>query len=155
MPFVYFEDIYSNAERCAKIVPASEFQHDLDSGDLPQWWYYTPNLSNDGHDTDIDYVASYLQTEWLPRFKNSNITKDLAMVMTYDEDETSSIPNRVYAALIGDAIQPGPPNDTTTYSHYSLIKTVEDNWALGSLNRNDTNAAIISMGTPKAWSQGQ
>ena len=84
----------------------------------------------------------------MPRFKNKAFTKDLAMVMTYDESETYSAPNHVYAALIGDALKPVPGGneDATVYNHYSLMRTVEDNWELGSLGRNDTGATAINTG---------
>lgn len=148
VPALYFRDITTNPSRCANVVPATQFQTDIDSGSLPQWWYYVPDLNNDGHDTNTAYVADYLQKQWVPRFKNKDFTKDLAMVMTYDEAETYGLPNHVYAALIGDALKriPTGHEDATTYNHYSLMKTVEDNWDLGSLNRNDTKATAIDIG---------
>jgi len=107
-----------------------------------------PDLSNDGHDTSTAYVANYLETEWVPRFNNKSFTRDLAMVMTYDEAETYGAPNHVYAALIGDAVAAsgGGNTDGTRYNHYSLMKAVEDNWGLGSLGRNDTTATAINVG---------
>lgn len=149
VPALYFQAVTDYPSRCANVVPATEFQNDIDSGSLPQWWYYVPTLNNDGHDTDTNYVANYLEQEWVPRFEDKKFTKDLAMVMTYDESETYGAPNHVYAALIGDAL--GKQNghvsheDATEYNHYSLIKTVEDNWCLGSLGRNDTDATAIAI----------
>jgi len=145
VPALYFQAVTDCPSRCANIVPASQFQDDIDSDSLPQWWYYVPNLNNDGHDTDTAYVANYLEQEWVPRFQDKKFTKDMAMVMTYDEAETYGMPNHVYAALIGDALGKGDGShqDETEYNHYSLIKTVEDNWDLGSLGRNDTDATAI------------
>ena len=147
VPAIYSKTVTGNPTRCANIVPGTDFEKDFEAGTLPQWWYYVPNLNNDGHDTDTAYVATYLQKNWIPRFQNPKFTKDLAMVMTYDESETYSAPNHVYAALIGDAIKGTVNNhtDATTYSHYSLIKTVEDNWGLGSLGTNDTSAKAIKI----------
>ena len=155
VPALYFRDITTNPSRCANVVPATQFQSDIDSGSLPQWWYYVPDLLNDGHDTNTTYVATYLESEWVPRFKNKDFTKDLAMVMTYDESETYGVPNHVYAALIGDALKPTPGGheDSTTYNLYSLLKTVEDNWDLGSLKRNDTTATAIDTGVINAHSR--
>ena len=148
VPALYFQSVTDYPSRCANVVPASQFQDDIDSNSLPQWWYYVPNLNNDGHDTDTAYVANYLEQQWVPRFQNKKFTKDLAMVMTYDEAETYGAPNHVYSALIGDALGKGARGgnshqDETVYNHYSLIKTVEDNWDLGSLGRNDTDATAI------------
>lgn len=142
-PPLYFTKITSSPSRCANVVPATQFATDFNAGKLPNWWYYVPNLNNDGHDTSISYVANYLQTTWVPRFQNPAFTKDLAMVMTFDEAATS--PNHVYAALIGDALIAAPKTDATAYTHYSLIKTVEDNWGLGSLGTGDVSAAIIKV----------
>lgn len=143
-PALYSSSITGDKTRCAKVVPGSEFMTDFTAGTLPQWWYYVPNLTNDGHDTDTPTVAAYLEQTWVPLFQNPTFTKGLAMVMTYDESETKS-PNHVFAALIGDAVKPGKKTDSTTYNHYSLIKTVEDNWSLGSLNTGDAKASVISM----------
>jgi Phosphoesterase family len=148
VPALYSERITATSGLCDHVVEASEFQTDLDNGALPQWWYYVPNLKNDGHDTDLSYMASYLNTKWVPRFENKTFTNDLAMVMTFDESENSGGLNHIYAALIGDAVQPtsGGHEDTTRYDHYSLIRTVEDNWDLGTLGRNDSKATVISTG---------
>lgn len=148
VPALYFQKITTNSKRCGNIVEASQFQTNLDNRSLPQWWYYVPNLSNDGHDTDVAYAASYLDKQWVPRFQNKTFTRDLAMVMTFDESETAEAHNHVYAALIGDALQPisGGHEDATRYDHYSLLRTVEENWNLGSLAKNDSGAALISTG---------
>lgn len=147
VPAIYSKTVTGNPKRCANIVPGTDFEKDFQAGTLPQWWYYAPNLNNDGHDTDTTYVATYLQSQWIPRFENPKFTKDLAMVMTYDESETYSALNHVYAALIGDALTNQTKNhiDATTYDHYSLIKTVEDNWKLGSLGTNDATAKAIKV----------
>jgi acid phosphatase len=145
VPALYFQKITADSKHCQNVVDASQFQADLDHGTLPQWWYYIPNLNDDGHDTSVAYMASYLNKQWVPRFENETFTRDLAMVVTFDESETDNAPNHVYAALIGDALVPtaGGHEDTTRYDHYSLIRTVEENWGLGSLGKNDSGAAVI------------
>ncbi|KAF2152197.1 hypothetical protein K461DRAFT_143377 [Myriangium duriaei CBS 260.36] len=146
VPAIYFSAITKNPKRCANIVDASQFQKDFQAGTLPQWWYYVPNLNNDGHDTTVDYQADYLRSTWLPMLQNPAFTKDLAMVLTYDESATYDAPNHVFAALIGDALNPSlGREDTTAYDHYSLIKTVEDNWDLGNLGQNDVGATAIAI----------
>jgi acid phosphatase len=48
----------------------------------------------------------------------------------------------VFTVLLGNAIPSGKigTTDSTRYNHYSLIKTVEDNWSLGNLGENDVSA---------------
>lgn len=143
-PPLYFTDITSNPARCANVVPATQFATDMNAGKLPNYWYYVPNLNNDGHDTSVSFVASYLQSTWIPRFDNATFTKNLAMVMTFDENEGTS-PNQVYAVLMGGALSTQGHTDSTAYSHYSLLSTVEDNWSLGNLGTGDVTANIIKI----------
>jgi hypothetical protein len=47
--------------------------------------------------------------------------------------------------LLGDAIPAsleGTTNDTQ-YNHYSILKTVENNWGLGDLAENDKDATAF------------
>jgi hypothetical protein len=39
----------------------------------------------------------------------------------------------------------GTGNDCTQYNHYSLLRTVEDNWGLGNLGRHDATATPIAL----------
>lgn len=67
------------------------------------------------------------------------------IVLTFDESENYLAPNRVFTVLLGNAIpsdQVGT-TDSTRYNHYSLTKTVEDNWALGNLGENDVDAVAF------------
>jgi Phosphoesterase family len=153
LPAIYSNKIISNSQRCDRIVPGSDFQTDFDNGQLPQWWYYIPNLNNDGHDTDLSYMASYLENEWIPRFDNSSFTRDLVMVVTFDESDGDPN-NHIYAAVLGDALQSisGGREDSAQHDHYSLLKTVEDNWDLGNLAKNDAKATGINLGALKSSS---
>ncbi len=48
-PFMYFTDIRSNPERVEKIVPFSNFEHDLDSGQVPNFVFISPDQCHDMH----------------------------------------------------------------------------------------------------------
>lgn len=54
-PFISFKSVHLNATRCAKIVPATQLDIDLATGNLPQYSFYTPTMDNDGH----EYVRQY------------------------------------------------------------------------------------------------
>jgi len=65
-------------------------------------------------------------------------------MLTFDEGTTFGT-NQVYAALLGGAVPAAKVGTTngTRYNHYSLTKTVERNWNLGSLGQNDVGAAAF------------
>ena len=48
-PFMYFPSIRNNPERLAKIVPFTQFDQDLDSGNIPNFVWISPDQCNDMH----------------------------------------------------------------------------------------------------------
>ena len=135
-PFVSFDNIRNNATRCAKIVDAKQLDEDLARGTLPQYSYYTPNINNDGHDTGLAYAGKFLDaffSERLAKFPPGTL-----IFITWDEDDYFTN-NQISSIAIGSMIKPGV-EDTTLYNHFSLLRTIEDNWALGNLGRYDATA---------------
>jgi hypothetical protein len=96
---------------------------------------------NDAHDTTIDFAAGFL-TYWLeplladPRFNNNRTL----IQVTFDENENWAINNNIFSVLLGGAVpeQLHGTVDSTYYTHYSSMSSVQANWGLGSLGRNDT-----------------
>jgi hypothetical protein len=147
-PFISFNSVRNDPGRLAKIVNASRLKDDLAAKVLPQFCWYTPNIQNDGHTPpgvatgDFSHSVAFL-SRWLkaflpPLLGDPDFSKNTLVVITFDE----SIPhadNHVYTTLLGDMVRP----DTTEsghYSHYSLLRTVEENFQLGTLGNNDVTA---------------
>jgi len=147
-PFVSFNNIRNDPARLAKIVNASRLEDDLKANTMPQFCWFTPNIQNDGHTPpgtppgdfsgDVAFLSQWLKGFLPPLLANPNFSKGTLVVVTFDE----SVPhadNHVYATLLGDMVKP----DTTEgdhYSHYSLLRTVEENFQLGTLGNNDVTA---------------
>ncbi|ORX94445.1 hypothetical protein K493DRAFT_315498 [Basidiobolus meristosporus CBS 931.73] len=144
-PFITMENVRNRPERCAKIVDASELDKDIRMDTLPHLIYFTPNILNDAHDTDISFAANWLKKFIEPKLANAELMDEMLVVITFDERESfnsSNDPdNKVFTVLLGKGIQQLPNGiDSTRYDHYSLLRTIEDNWELGTLGRNDTKA---------------
>ncbi|MDF1697608.1 MAG: alkaline phosphatase family protein [Saprospiraceae bacterium] len=100
-------------------------------------------LDNWGLNLDVDLLLTDPQQAW----KNSNIPEGTLIVVTFDEadydasgyDTNYDGPNQIYTVLLGDMIEPGTVI-STPYNHYSLIRTVQENFKLDSLNKNDFEA---------------
>lgn len=135
-PFASYTDITTNATRCAKIVDASQLQKDIKSNKLPTFAWYTPNINDDGHDTNVSFAG-----QWLSGFlKSTSLLSHYDVVLvTFDESETYLPPNSVYTAIAGRAVKAGK-NDSTALTHYSVLATLEKNFALGNLGQNDATA---------------
>lgn len=139
-PFMVAENVREQPNRCDKIVNASQFEHDLNSDNLPQYSYYTPNMDNDGHNTSLESATTWLKGFLEPKLANSNFTKCTLIVVTFDEAEDYFVRNQVYTVLLGEAAGRKGSIDSSEYNHYSLLRTVEDNWDLGTLGRKDAKA---------------
>ncbi|KAI8873383.1 phosphoesterase [Ramicandelaber brevisporus] len=138
-PFISYVNVQNNAAWCAKIVNAEkQLPLDLANNAVPQYSFYTPDMNNDGHDTSLSYASNWLKG-LLPTLMNDpNLAQDTAFVLTFDEDDSEG-DNTVYTAILGKGVKPGT-TDSTPYNHYSLLRTIEDNWSLGNLGRNDATA---------------
>ena len=142
VPFLSFVNVTNNANRCAKIVSEKTFFSDWKSGQLPDFSMYVPDLDNDGHDTQIDFAAAWLKKNFAAAFNDPVMMKDTLIVITYDESSYFG-GNKIYNVLLGPMIKAGSSNGTA-HTHYSLLKMIEDEWGLGSLNQQDASAPAIS-----------
>ncbi|WDE00730.1 alkaline phosphatase family protein [Thalassomonas actiniarum] len=179
-PFSSFENIVTNKQRWQQIDNEAGFWRDLLNDNLPEYAWFTPNMWNDGHylagttdDTCNGERAPVLvdqQASWLKSFfaglnfpgPHSKLPPNTLVVVTYDEADFEAFfdkgkkytydgPNQVYTVLLGDNIRPGKEHQG--YNHYSLLKTIEKNFNLGSLNKNDRDANYFQFlwGKSFAW----
>lgn len=141
-PMLSFVDVQNNPTRCAKVVSAQQLSQDIASNNLPQYSLYIPDMDNDGHDTGIRFAAKWLQGFLTPLQDNKNFSAGTLVVVTFDEGLEGST-NQIYTVLLGEPIKPGSVNNTR-YTHYDLLRTIEDNFKLGNLGREDAKASFIS-----------
>lgn len=169
-PFSSFADIIGNRDRWHRVGDEADFWKDLINGDFPNYAWFTPNMWNDGHYVDgkapgdpgadpperapalVDQLATWLEGFFgALRFPgpDSHLPPRTLVVVTFDEADFESAydkpsekkytydgPNQVYTVLLGV----GTGEEEEGYNHYSLLRTVEENFALDSLNKNDTHA---------------
>ncbi|CAG8775248.1 36022_t:CDS:2 [Gigaspora margarita] len=139
-PFISMDDIRTNSARCAKIVPGTQLDTDINNNAVPQYVYYVPNQNNDGHDTGVTFASNWFKGWLEPKLTKPAFTTNTLILFTFDEDDGTQ-GNHIFAGLLGTPVKPTTNNDdTTAYKHYSFLATVEKNWNLGNLGRNDVGA---------------
>lgn len=161
VPFLSFPSIVSNPDRLAKIVNADEFEKDLynkeNPGQLPHYSFYVPNLLNDGHNVteeiyrpaannidlgpntpNLDNIANFLES-FLGEDPVSKFPPETLIVLTFDEAYPYPFDYGIYTLLIGDFLEAGTINSEPV-NHYTLLRSIEDNFGLGSLKRHDAMA---------------
>ena len=152
MPFLSFAKIQKDGfENVVSVDPKDPnnafvkevrlFQQDRAKYPLPRFMLYSPNKDDDGHDPTLfpkkglakssNWLKHFL-AEWFPLDES---TKGTLVVITFDESEGQEETNRIYTVFLGDMIKPGEV--TATYTHYNLLRTIEDNFGLGTLNTGD------------------
>ena len=68
--------------------------------------------------------------------------KGMLVVITFDEDDNRH-GNNIYAVLLGDSVLPGIKSGNR-YDFYSLLKTIEVTFGLGTLGKHDAQAIPVS-----------
>ena len=161
VPFLSFPSVVSNPERLARIVHADEFETDLNCNalphQLPHFSFYVPNLLNDGHNVtkeifrpaanNIDLGPDTANLDNMERFLKPFLGDDpvakfppeTLIVVTFDEAYPYPFDYGIYTLLLGDFLEPGTINADPA-NHYSLLRSIEDNFGLGSLKRHDAMA---------------
>ncbi|PVH79526.1 phosphoesterase-domain-containing protein [Cadophora sp. DSE1049] len=146
-PFVSFERIAQNGTRLAQIQDFHSFQRDVEAKTLPQYAHLSPDMLNDGHNTSLSFATAWVKSFLTPLLSNPSFMDKTLILLTYDESETYPLPNRIVSLLLGGAIPNSlkGTNDSTIYSHYSILSTLENNFGLPTLGRYDAGANVFDF----------
>jgi phosphatidylinositol-3-phosphatase len=139
-PFIYFDAIRTNPNRCQQIVPLTQLDLDLQSGAVPNLVWITPNICNDMHDCGVDVGDQWLK-EWVPKILASAAWQDNGVLfITFDEGSsrksccTYAQGGQIDTLIIGPMVKPGFTSDVE-YDHYSLLRTIEEAWGLPLISK--------------------
>jgi len=121
------------------------FVQDAKKG-LVAYSLYTPNMNHDGHDTTAAVAGA-----WVKKFLDDSfpekLRKGTLVIVTFDESGGND-DNRVYTVFLGDMVKEAKEQDPNAlgkrYNHYSVLRTIEDNFGLEPLTKNDRDAAPIT-----------
>ncbi len=143
-PFISYLNIQKNPTRCANVTNATQFDHDVQNGTLPNYVFYIPNEKNDGHDTNVAYADKWYAQRFSGYLNDSRFMTNTILITSFDESGVST-KNQIYASIVGPAVKPNIIS--TSLNLYSLLNLMEDNWNLDSLGKQDTTATPI----PNIW----
>jgi acid phosphatase len=125
----------------------TQFYVDLDNQKLPQWNHFTPNMTNNGHDTNLTFSGAWSRSFLEPLLANDYFCSRTLIQLTFDATEARNISNRVFSVLLGGAVPESlrGTKDDRFYNHYSELSTIEANWDLHTLGRWDVGANVFKL----------
>jgi len=141
-PFMSMNNIRRNPFRCDNIVNAKDLRDDLLKDQLPNYSWYIPNGIASGKMTNLTTAARWLAGFLQNKINNPSFIQDTLLVVTFDQsnprfpEADPAENNHVWTVAIGSNA-PAGVEDADPHTHYSLLSTVQTNWLLGSLGRQD------------------
>jgi hypothetical protein len=158
-PFIYYDDVRTDAARCDKLVPFTNFADDLAAQTVPNFVWITPDQCHDLHSCPDAQGDAWLKT-WVPQILASSAWKQGGVLfITFDEGATDasccggSGGGHVATLVISPLGLPGAQS-TTPLNHYGLLRTIEDAWGLPHLgaaaNAAPMNDFFPTNATPPA-----
>jgi len=147
-PFIYYNDIRTNAARCAEhVVPFTQLSTDLTNGTVPNLAWITPNMCNDMHDCSIATGDAWLAKVVPGILASSAYLNGGALFITWDEGSSGAgccgnAAGGQVATLVIASNGVAGVRSTISETHYSLLRTIEDAWGLSPLGQASNAAAM-------------
>jgi acid phosphatase len=139
VPLLAFASIQNDPARCARVVGGGQFMRDARAGKLPNYSFYTPNMFNDGHDTSLEASSKWLQG--FIRALDATVAMHQRTLLVITWDEGGNRDNKVLTLLLGSVVNPG--KYSTVLTHFSLLRTIEDNFGLTTVGAGDRRASAF------------
>ena len=143
-PFLYFPSVTRDASYCrAHDVPYRQLATDLRAADtLPDFSFISPNLCDDMHNCSVAAGDAWLKANVPKILASPAFTRERSLlVITFDEGDAAD--NVVPCVFAGSAVR-GHTVSSTAFTHYSLLRTIEDAWGLPPLTTNDARASSMA-----------
>ncbi|MBF6590623.1 MAG: hypothetical protein IVW57_08845 [Ktedonobacterales bacterium] len=134
-PFIYFDDVRTNPQRCQNIVPLDGLGPDLTRGAVPDFTWITPNMCHDMHDCSTRDGDQWLSQQVPPILASAAWKQGGVLFLVWDEgtDDNGCCAyasgGRVPLLVIAPGGRAGY-RSATPYDHYSLLRTITDAWGL-------------------------
>lgn len=149
VPFLSFREVQEKfCDRVIRVDSAKSdnfFVQDAQRG-LVAYSFYTPNMNHDGHDTNAQVAGAWAR-KFLDETFSEKLRKGTLVVLTFDESGGNE-DNRIYTVLLGDMVKDASQLDASVlgrrYTHYSVLRTIEENFGLAPLTSNDREAEPIT-----------
>ena len=149
VPFMSFREVQE--KWCDHVVGVDSsrgdnaFIQDAKKG-LVAYSFYTPNMNHDGHDTSVQIAGAWVK-KFLDESFPEKVRKGTLVIVTFDESGGNR-DNRIFTLFLGDMVKDASQQDPKVlarhYTHYNVLRTIEENFGLEPLTANDRAAEAIT-----------
>lgn len=146
-PFIYYSDLV-NSNLCKEHdVPLTNWTNLVNQGNIPNFSFISPNILNDGHDTDVVYADNWLQG-FLPPLLAKPWASSTIFFIVFDEGTTNNGFNGTsggHTYLVAVSPYSKSMKVTSDTTNYNLLTTIEWLMDLGTTGNNDDPSKYTPM----------
>lgn len=125
-PLSYFTDVVNSSNERLNLVPFSQFAHDLNNGQLPDFSFIAPNMFDDAHNGTLQQADQWLQANIAPLLSSPQFKNGGLLLVVFDEAEDTDTTlggGHVPLVLAGPAVKHGFQS-ANQYQHQNLLKMI-------------------------------
>jgi phosphatidylinositol-3-phosphatase len=126
-PAISWTAVSGSSTRCARITDFAHFNPVTGS-----FWLIVPNMCNDMHDCSVAHGDAFLKG-FLPKILGSSAFTNGVVFLTWDEGTTSTGGGGHVATIVISPLAKAAFRSSTSHTHYSLLRTVEETLGVGCL----------------------
>jgi len=131
-PFAYFRGIAADPARRARLVPLSQLAADVRGKALPSLSLVVPDLCHSMHDCSVSVGDAWLRSQ-VGKFLQ--LPKTVVFVLFDEGISKIRGGGHTVALALGKTVRPGS-RFTGVTSHYGILRTIEQAWALPRLGHS-------------------
>ncbi|HEY6248432.1 MAG TPA: alkaline phosphatase family protein [Candidatus Angelobacter sp.] len=125
-PLSYFQDVAGSSNQRNNLVSFSQFAHDLNNGQLPDFSFVAPNMFDDAHNGSLQQADQWLQSNIAPLLSSPQFQKGGLLLIVFDEAEDSDATRgggHVSLVVVGPKVKHGFQS-SAVYQHQNLLKMI-------------------------------
>ena len=138
-PAISYTSISGNAAQCANISSFANFDPAA-----ANFEFITPNMINDMHDGTVADGDNFLKA-FLPRITGSSAFNNSLVLVTFDEGSTNVSGGGHIMTVAITPTMPAGFKDACAYTHYSMLRTIEQAWGLPTLGNASSATAMTAI----------
>ena len=150
-PFISLARIQGDRFLCGKVVGFKNLDLDFKMGGIQRFSFVIPSLIGSGATNGVESAVETLSRVIDPLLDHPEVMAETTFIISTTNMLKGEMGDQVgepmYLSIFGNGVSDAQAGTTisTPYSHYHLLRAIEDGLALGHLNQNDSRVGPIEF----------